>query len=198
MSTDDEPPPAALAAEASLEVMMDTDGEVSAEATAWLPSRAFVADWTARALAPALDEPDAESARAPGPIRRELSVRLLAPEAMRALNREWRGRDRPTNVLSFPAGLPALPLEEGGSVQVLGDLAFCPAVIAREAGEQGKSLEAHWAHLVVHGVLHLRGLDHEEEDEASDMEALECRLLARHGIPDPYLARAPDGRPSAP
>ena len=111
------------------------------------------------------------------------------------LNREWRERDRPTNVLSFPAELPALPLAGGGSMRVLGDLAFCPAVIAREAREQGKPLEAHWAHLVVHGVLHLRGLDHEAESEACAMEALERRVLARHGIPDPYLVRAPDGRP---
>lgn len=212
----DEPGPAPLvrpvSGEAVLDVLIDIDEGMSVEAEGWLPSRAFIADWTARALAELLDAdaPDTDGLdtvaadeamldeRPPGalrPVRHELSVRMLAPETMRVLNRDWRERDRPTNVLSFPAGLPALPLDGGGSVQVLGDLAFCPAVIACEAHEQGKPLEAHWAHLVVHGVLHLRGLDHEGEGEAADMEALERRLLSLRDIPDPYLARVPDGGP---
>ena len=74
-------------------------------------------------------------------------------------------------------------------MHVLGDIALCPEVIAREAHEQGKPLEAHWAHLLVHGVLHLRGLDHENEGEAAAMEALESRLLSMRDIPDPYGVR---------
>ena len=203
-----------------LELSLAVDRDASSDARAWLPSRPFLLDWAVRALESRLDPPTpagrgsvaepsipATGHAAPVPsvarnvsdnlpgTRYELSVRLVSAVTMRALNREWRGRDRATNVLSFPAGLPALPLEGGGAVHVLGDIALCPEVIAREAHEQGKSPEAHWAHLVVHGVLHLRGLDHEEEGEAAAMEALESRLLSMRDIPDPYGVRV-DARPA--
>ena len=95
------------------------------------------------------------------------------------LNREYRGKDHATNVLSFPY--------ETGSL-LLGDLVICPPVVAREAGEQGKPLAAHYAHLTVHGMLHLQGWDHENDGEAQAMEDEEAKILAALGYPDPYAA----------
>ncbi|MEM9302044.1 MAG: rRNA maturation RNase YbeY [Pseudomonadota bacterium] len=111
-----------------------------------------------------------------------VDVRVVDAEEMQSLNRDFRGKDRPTNVLSFPADadlpLPGPPL--------LGDIALCAPVIAREAAEQGKPPEDHWAHLVIHGILHLRGFDHISDSEAEEMESLERCLLEKLGIPDPY------------
>ena len=103
-------------------------------------------------------------------------MRLVGIDEGRALNRDWRGRDYATNVLSFP-------MQEPG---YLGDIVICAAVVAREAVEQHKSARAHWAHMVVHGVLHLLGHDHVVDAEAERMEALERKLLLRLGFPDPY------------
>ena len=110
-----------------------------------------------------------------------LGLRLVDPNEARALNRDWRGKDYATNVLSFPAELPP---EVG--LALIGDLVICPEVVEREAREQGKPLDHHYAHLCVHGTLHLLGYDHETEPEAERMEALERKVLARLGIPDPY------------
>ena len=110
-----------------------------------------------------------------------VSVRIVDAEEGRALNQRWRERDRPTNVLSFPADLPPeleLPL--------LGDLVLCAPVVLREAAEQGKRAEDHWAHLVIHGVLHLLGMDHQDDAEAEEMEQREREILATLGIGDPY------------
>jgi len=110
-----------------------------------------------------------------------VSVRIVDAEEGRALNARWRERDRPTNVLSFPADLPPeleLPL--------LGDLVLCAPVVLREAAEQGKRVEDHWAHLVIHGVLHLLGMDHQDDAEAEEMEQREREILAALGIDDPY------------
>lgn len=111
----------------------------------------------------------------------ELSIRIVDADEGRALNRDYRGKDYATNVLSFEAGLPPelkLPL--------IGDMVICAPVVAREATEQGKHARDHWAHLTVHGVLHLLGYDHLVEAEAEAMEALETRILAGLGIADPY------------
>jgi probable rRNA maturation factor len=106
----------------------------------------------------------------------------------RALNRDYRGRDYPTNVLSFPfAEVPPEALAELGA-PYLGDVAICAPVVQREADEQDKPLEAHWAHMVVHGVLHLAGHDHHEEAEAGIMETRERDILSGLGFPDPYAA----------
>lgn len=113
-----------------------------------------------------------------GGVSGEVAVLLTSDEAMRALNRDLRGRDRSTNVLSFPAHESAAPH--------LGDIALGLGTCEREALEQGKSLEAHLAHLVVHGTLHLLGHDHENDDEAEAMEALERTILAGVGVSDPY------------
>jgi probable rRNA maturation factor len=113
----------------------------------------------------------------------ELSIRVVTPRESARLNRDWRGKDRPTNVLSFPADAPAAVRP-----RPLGDLAICAAVVASEAREQGKALRAHWAHMVVHGTLHLLGFDHERGvDDARAMERREKRILARLGFPDPYV-----------
>jgi probable rRNA maturation factor len=111
----------------------------------------------------------------------ELAIRIVDAEEGRALNRDYRGKDYATNVLSFPAELPP-----GVALPLIGDLAICAPVVLREAAEQGKLARDHWAHLTVHGVLHLLGYDHIEDGEAEAMEALETRILAGLGIADPY------------
>jgi probable rRNA maturation factor len=116
----------------------------------------------------------------------ELSVLLADDAAIRALNRDWRGKDQPTNVLSFPAGAPAAE----GAPLLLGDVALAYETVAREAAEQGKSLADHTRHLLVHGVLHLLGHDHEDEAEAERMEILERSILAGLGVADPYRETA--------
>jgi probable rRNA maturation factor len=140
--------------------------EVSGTARGWTPTQSELAAWAAAAL----------GRKAQG---RELSVRFVARGESRALNARYRGRDAPTNVLSFPAGDAALEA-------FLGDLVICPAVLRREALEQGKSMRAHWAHLVVHGALHLVGHDHENDQDAQRMERREIAVLRRLGFANPY------------
>jgi len=111
----------------------------------------------------------------------EVAIRIVDAAEGRALNRDYRGKDYATNVLSFPAELPP-----GVDLPLIGDLAICAPVVAREATEQGKRPRDHWAHLTIHGTLHLLGYDHIEDAEAEAMEALETRILAGLGIADPY------------
>lgn len=113
--------------------------------------------------------------------RADIAIRVVDEREGRHLNHHYRGKDYATNVLSFPAELP-----EGVTLPLLGDLVICAPVVAREAAEQGKPLNAHYAHLTVHGVLHLLGLDHEDEREAEAMEAIERAILADLGHADPY------------
>ena len=111
----------------------------------------------------------------------ELLIRLVEKNESRQLNARYRNRDKPTNVLSFPADLPQeidLPL--------LGDVVICASLVAQEAEQQNKSPESHWAHLTIHGTLHLLGYDHQTEEEAAEMESLETSLLQSIGFPDPY------------
>ena len=112
----------------------------------------------------------------------EMTIRLVDEAEGRELNHTWRHKDYATNVLSFPADVP----DELLDIPLLGDLVICVPVVAREAAEQGKSPDAHWAHLVIHGYLHLLGYDHIDDEEADEMEALERELLAELGYPDPY------------
>lgn len=136
----------------------------------------------------AADQPDDDSLMrwaalalrdAPG---KELTIRLVDADESQQLNRDYRHKDYPTNVLSFPADLPPEL-----NIPLLGDLVICVPVVNREAAEQGKTRGAHWAHMVIHGCLHLLGHDHIDDDEADAMEALERQLLAELGIADPYL-----------
>jgi len=111
----------------------------------------------------------------------EVVVRVAGEAESRRLNYDYRGKDRPTNVLSFPfEPVPGVDLAH------LGDLVICAPVVAREAAEQGKPADAHWAHMVVHGMLHLQGFDHETEADAVEMEALETEILNGLGYPAPY------------
>lgn len=113
----------------------------------------------------------------------ELTIRVVDEAESRDLNQQYRGKDYPTNVLSFPADLPPEL-----NIPLLGDLVICAQVVAREAQEQDKPLQAHWAHMVMHGCLHLIGYDHIEDTEAEQMETLERQLLAQLDISDPYAA----------
>lgn len=116
----------------------------------------------------------------------EISVVLSDDEHIRELNKHHRGMDKPTNVLSFPAARMKTP---AGAARLLGDVVLAFGTCEREAAEEAKPIENHITHLVVHGVLHLLGYDHEDEDEAETMEGRERQILAKLGIPDPYAER---------
>lgn len=109
----------------------------------------------------------------------EVTIRITDEDEMQSLNNKWRNIDNPTNVLSFPLH------ETGGPL--LGDIVVCAPVVRREAAQQAKSLDAHWAHMIIHGILHLMGYDHNEEKEAENMEAKETALMLELGFPDPYF-----------
>ena len=116
----------------------------------------------------------------------EVTIRVVDTAESHSLNLIYRGKDKPTNVLSFPFEVPP-----GMEMSLLGDLVICRQVVEKEAQEQGKPLEAHWAHMVVHGSLHLLGYDHIEDDEAEEMEALETEIMLALGYEDPYIAENP-------
>jgi probable rRNA maturation factor len=134
-----------------------------------LPASADIERW----IVAALNSQDLSEA--------EVSVYIVDDEESQELNAQYRGKDKPTNVLSFPADLP-----EEVEIPLLGDLVVCAPVVEREAAEQGKTLAAHWAHMLVHGSLHLLGYDHIEDTEAEAMEALETRIIIELGFPAPY------------
>ncbi|MGY0632625.1 rRNA maturation RNase YbeY [Luteimonas sp. A478] len=138
-----------------------------------LPAAVSFRRWATAALAGRIREAD-------------LAIRIVDEREGRALNRHYRGKDYATNVLSFPAELPE-GLPEDFHMPLLGDLIICAPVVAREAREQGKSPAAHYAHLTVHGTLHLLGWDHDDDVEAEAMEQLEREILDALGIADPYL-----------
>ena len=158
---------------------------VAAPARGWrrsLPGAAARAEEAARAALAALRRSRVVTA---GGGEIEVSVVLGDDAMVRALNRRWRGRDAATNVLAFASEEAPLP----GRPLLLGDVILAHATVAREAAAQGKTLADHLAHLVIHGVLHLAGYDHEKSRDALRMEALERRILARLGIADPYRER---------
>ncbi len=144
--------------------------DVQRRVRTWAPPRRDFAIWATTAL----------GRRGAG---REIGVSVVGPAESRRLNARYRGRDKPTNVLSFPvAEAPAA----GEEPRPLGDLVICPQVLRTEAREQKKSLRAHWAHLVVHGSLHLIGYDHEDDEDAGRMERREIAVLRRLGFANPY------------
>ena len=162
-----------------LEVAIDTDGE-------WDSSSGW--DSLVRRAAEAAIAESAFPQLASSPRAIELSVRLTGDDEVRGLNAQWRGKDKPTNVLSFPqmeAEQIAMAEAEGPEL-MLGDLVLAREVCEREAAEKAIPLKEHAAHLVVHGTLHLLGYDHHDDDSADDMESREVRALARLGIADPY------------
>ena len=114
----------------------------------------------------------------------DVSVRVVNATEMQQLNSEFREQDKPTNVLSFPTGdIEGLPSDANVP---LGDIVVCAEIVRSEAKEQGKTAEAHWAHMVVHGTLHLLGFDHESDSDAATMEGLEIKILTDNGIANPY------------
>lgn len=146
------------------------DLQIATENLEGLPTEDQIVQWATAAVQPEGDEV-------------EMTVRIVDEAESHELNLTYRGKDRPTNVLSFPFECPnevELPL--------LGDLVICRQVVEREAVEQEKPLMAHWAHMVVHGSLHLLGYDHIENDEAEEMESLETQIMQGLGFDDPYLA----------
>lgn len=152
--------------------------DISTEAGDW-PSQSSLEPLCCRAVQAAL----AELGRPLPVMGSELSILFTDDAHIRALNGEWRGKDKATNVLSFPA-FP--PLREGPIPPLLGDIVLAAETVRREAEDEGKAYEHHLAHLLIHGFLHLTGYDHETDEEAEEMEEMERRALARLAIADPY------------
>jgi probable rRNA maturation factor len=140
-----------------------------ASTAANLPTEAQIQQWLNAAVSPFQAEA-------------EVTVRIVDEAESQQLNFDYREKDKPTNVLSFPFQCPP-----GIELPLLGDLVICAGVVAQEALDQNKSLDAHWAHMVVHGSLHLLGFDHINDDDASEMEAEEVQILAELGFADPYF-----------
>ena len=142
-----------------------------------VPDTETIRDWVQAALA-------STSRNEIGDV--ELAVCIVDTEEIRALNHRFCGQDKATNVLSFPAGeMAGLP---AAARRMLGDIVVCAPVIRAEAGQQGKPLAAHWAHMLVHGTLHLLGYDHEADADAAEMEGLEIEILASGKVTNPYRA----------
>lgn len=155
------------------------DVQVAAE-LADMPPEPDIREWLERAMAEA-------GAGLRHPV--EISLRIVDETESRNLNRQYRNKDKPTNVLSFPLADENLSEPPGGLPLSLGDIVICGPVVTREACEQGKTTQDHWAHMLVHGALHLLGYDHETDREAEDMETLEARILALGGVENPYETR---------
>ncbi|WP_118856138.1 rRNA maturation RNase YbeY [Haemophilus haemolyticus] len=146
------------------------DLQIATENIEGLPTEEQIVQWVTAAVQPEGDEV-------------EMTVRIVDEAESHELNLTYRGKDRPTNVLSFPFECP-----DEVELPLLGDLVICRQIVEREAAEQEKPLMAHWAHMVVHGSLHLLGYDHIEDDEAEEMESLETQIMQGLGFDDPYLA----------
>ena len=149
---------------------MIIDLQLACENTEGLPSEAQILQWAIAAVQPESDNV-------------EMTVRIVDEAESHDLNLTYRGKDRPTNVLSFP-----FECTDEVELPLLGDLVICRQVVEREAIEQEKPLMAHWAHMIVHGSLHLLGYDHIEDDEAEEMESLETEIMQGLGFADPYLS----------
>ena len=149
---------------------MIIDLQIACEQETGLPTLEQIEQWATAAVQPQSDEV-------------EMTVRIVDEAESHELNLNYRGKDRPTNVLSFPFECP-----DEVELPLLGDLVICRQVVEREAQEQEKPLMAHWAHMVVHGSLHLLGYDHIEDDEAEEMESLETQIMTELGFADPYLS----------
>ena len=167
----------------TLDIILDADPEWDSN-TGW--------DELARSAATAAIAESAFPGLAEGPRAVEISVRLAGDEEVRLLNAQWRGKDKPTNVLSFPMaeGAELASAADEGPELMLGDIILAHGVCGREAADKAVPIERHAAHLLIHGTLHLLGYDHSDDGQAADMEAREVRALARLGIADPYRHEA--------
>lgn len=141
----------------------------------WCPENQLCKSWIDNALQCLHEEADCD-----------LSLRFVSADEIASLNKQYRGKPAATNVLSFPSDAPR-EIADSIGYYPLGDIVICPSVLEVEAQQQGKALEAHWAHMLVHGLLHLYGYDHEETGQAETMENLEIEILKTLGIPNPYL-----------
>ncbi|AHG73346.1 rRNA maturation factor [Mannheimia sp. USDA-ARS-USMARC-1261] len=151
------------------------DLQIACENSENLPSEQQFYTWVHKALAVEAKTDDFPES--------EITIRIVDEAESHELNLTYRGKDKPTNVLSFPFEVP-----EGIEMPLLGDLIICRQVMEKEAEEQQKPLEAHWAHLAIHGTLHLLGYDHIEEGEAVEMESLETEIMQALGYEDPYIS----------
>lgn len=149
---------------------IELDLQLAVESESGLPSEQDFQQWLTKAVS--LFQAQAE-----------VTIRIVDVKESHQLNHEYRGKDKPTNVLSFPFEAPP-----GMEIDLLGDLIICRQVVETEAKEQNKTLQSHWAHMVVHGSLHLLGYDHIDDDEADEMEALETEIMQSMGFEDPYIA----------
>ncbi|MFH0257215.1 rRNA maturation RNase YbeY [Vibrio rumoiensis] len=149
---------------------IELDLQIAVEDTTDLPTEVQLQQWLESTIT--LFQPQAE-----------ITIRIVENEESQQLNRDYRGKDKPTNVLSFPFEAPP-----GIEIDLLGDLIICKQVVEAEAKEQNKSLSAHWAHMVVHGSLHLLGYDHIDDDEADEMESIETEIMQKLGFEDPYIS----------
>ena len=149
---------------------MIIDLQIACKQESGLPTAEQIEQWATAAVQPQSDEV-------------EMTVRIVDEAESHDLNLTYRGKDHPTNVLSFPFECP-----DEVELPLLGDLVICRQVVEREAQEQDKPVMAHWAHMVVHGSLHLLGYDHIEDDEAEEMESLETQIMTGLGFADPYLS----------
>lgn len=149
---------------------IELDLQIAVEDTINLPTEEQCQQWLEAAIT--LFQPQAE-----------VTIRIVEEEESQQLNRDYRGKDKPTNVLSFPFEAPP-----GIEIDLLGDLVICKQVVEAEAKEQAKSLSAHWAHMIVHGSLHLLGYDHIEDEEAEEMESIETEIMQKLGFDDPYIS----------
>lgn len=151
------------------------DLQIASEKQDGLPSQAQFEHWVNQALTL-----QAQTADYP---KTEITIRIVDEAESHELNLTYRGKDKPTNVLSFPFEVP-----EGIELPLLGDLIICRQVVEKEAEEQQKPLDAHWAHLAIHGTLHLLGYDHLTDEEAEEMESLETEIMQSLGFEDPYIS----------
>ena len=151
------------------------DLQIATENSEDLPSLEQFTQWVQRALAHEAQTEDFPET--------EITIRIVDEAESHELNLTYRGKDKPTNVLSFPFEVP-----EGIELPLLGDLIICRQVVEKEAQEQQISLESHWAHLAIHGTLHLLGYDHIEDAEAEEMEGLETEIMQSLGFEDPYIS----------
>lgn len=159
----------------TLPTVLVVDVQVACESPD-IPPDSQIECWVSRAV---------NAAGSSFPDGADVSVRLVDAEEMRSLNRDYRQKDRETNVLSFPGGeIAGLPDD---AARALGDIVVCAPVVSNEAAEQGKSASDHWAHMLVHGTLHLLGFDHQSDTDAAEMEGLETQILVSSGLADPYL-----------
>jgi probable rRNA maturation factor len=146
--------------------MIDLDLQIATEEA--VPSEDLFEQWVAAALAHRKDDT-------------ELTVRVVDAEESHGLNYQYRGKDSPTNVLSFP-----FETLDHVNLPLIGDVVICAPIVIKEAEEQEKSVESHWAHLTIHGILHLLGYDHVEQDDAEAMESMEIKILQKMGYSNPY------------